>query len=362
MTTPLAPHMAAYLRERLPIERGASVHTCETYAHCFRLLLAYAATRLGTTPSRLRLEQIDAGLVLGFLEHLEIERKNGSSTRNARLAAIKSFMRFVEYRVPSALDQVRRIFAIPAKRTTVKLVRSITLEEFEAIVNVPSPRTRLGIRDRAMLHTCFVAGLRVSELVALKVEDVSLSPRVSLRIVGKGRRERVLPLWKQSGPVLRAWLAVRGSVPVPELFVNARGLNMTRAGFEYILRRHVATAARTNCSSLQGRRVSPHVLRHGCALWTLQATRDIREVALWLGHASVQTTEMYLRADPTKKLDAVNACTPPSLRKGRFSAPDRLIELLSSGKRAKDYAERASTKRPWIGPRRRLTVHNGGLR
>ncbi len=361
MTTPLAPYMTAYLRERLPIERGASVHTCETYAHCFRLLLEYAAARLGTTPSRLRLEQIDAGLVLGFLEHLESERKNGSATRNARLAAIKSFMRFVEYRVPSALDQVRRIFAIPAKRTRVKLVRSLTIDEFEAILNVPSPRTRLGIRDRAMLHTCFVAGLRVSELVALKVEDVSVTPRVSLRIVGKGRRERLLPLWKESGPLLRAWLAVRGSAPVPELFVNARGLNMTRAGFEYILRRHVA-AARTHCPSLQGRRVSPHVLRHSCALWTLQATRDIREVALWLGHANVQTTEMYLRADPTKKLDAVNACTPPSLRKGRFSAPDRLIELLSSGKRAKDYAERASMNRAWIGPRRRLTVHNHELR
>jgi len=292
--------------------------------------------------------------------HLEGERKNGGATRNARLAAIKSFMRFVEYRVPSALDQVRRILAIPAKKTDTKLVRHLSLEEIEAILDVPDARTRLGIRDRAMLHTCFVAGLRVSELVGLKVDDVTFSPRPSVRIVGKGRRERVLPLWKQSGSVLRAWLAIRGSAEVPELFLNARGQNMTRAGVEYILRRNVAVA-RTRCASLRGKRVSPHVLRHSCALWTLQATGDIRRVALWLGHSSVRTTEMYLRADPTKKLDAINSITPPSLRKGRFSAPDRLIEILSSGNAAKDYAKRAKEERPWIGPRRRLTVHNREL-
>jgi integrase/recombinase XerD len=359
--TPLAPHLTAFLRERLPVERGASVHTCETYAHGFRLLLEYAATRLRTSPSQLSLEQIDASLVLGFLEHLESKRNNGGATRNGRLAAIRSFMRFVEYRVPSALDQVRRILAIPAKKTDTKLVRHLTMEEIEAILDVPDPRTRLGTRDRAMLHTCFVAGLRVSELVALKVDDLSFTPRPSLRIVGKGRRERVLPLWKQSGAVLRAWMAIRGAAPVPELFLNARGQNMTRAGFAYILRHHVA-AARRRCASLRAKRVSPHVLRHSCALWTLQATGDIRKVALWLGHNSLQTTEMYLRADPTKKLDAVNAITPPSLRKGRFSARDRIIELLSSGQGAKDYAERMSKQRPWIGPRRRLTVHNGELR
>jgi site-specific recombinase XerD len=251
--------------------------------------------------------------------------------------------------------------AIPAKKTDIKLVRHLTMEELGAILDVPDPDTRLGIRDRAMLHTCFVAGLRVSELVAIKLDDVTVSPRPSLRIVGKGRRERILPLWKQSGPILRAWLAVRLSASVPELFLNARGQHMTRAGFEYILRKHVAVA-RTRCTSLQGKRVSPHVLRHTCALWTLRGTGDIRRVALWLGHSSVQTTEMYLRADPTKKLEYVNAITPPSLRKGRFSAPDRLIELLRSGKGVKDYAEHGHRERPWVGPYRRLTTHNHELR
>jgi len=359
--TPLAPHITAFLRERLPVERGASVHTCETYAHGFRLLLEHAATRLKTSPSQLHLEQIDPALVLGFLEHLESERKNTSATRNARLAAIKSFMRFIEYRVPSALDQVRRILAIPAKKTDTKLVRHLTMEELQSVLDAPDPSTRLGIRDRAMLHTCFVAGLRVSELIALKLDDVSFDPRPCLRVMGKGRRERMLPLWKQSGAVIRSWMALRGSASVPELFLNARGQNMTRAGFEHILREHVAVA-RTRCASLGGKRVSPHVLRHTCALWTLQATGDIRKVSLWLGHSSLQTTEMYLRADPTKKLDAVNAITPPSLRKGSFSAPDRLIELLRSGKSPKDYAEHTKKEGRWMGPRRRLTVHNHELR
>lgn len=367
--TPLAPHITAFLRERLPLERGASLHTCETYAHAFRLLFEFAAVRLKTTPSQLHLEQIDVPLVLTFLDHLERERGNGAASRNNRLAAIKSFMHFVEYRVPSALEQIRRILAIPMKKTDTKLVRHLSMVEMQAILDAPDPKTRIGIRDRAMIHTCFVAGLRVSELVGLQVQNVSFDPRPCLRILGKGRRERLLPLWKQSGTVLRAWLAVRGSAAVPEMFLNTMGDVMTRAGFEYVLRRHVASA-RIVCPSLCRKKVSPHVLRHTCAMMTLQATGNIRKVALWLGHNNLQTTEMYLRADPTEKLEAINLTTPRSLRKGKFTAPDRLIELLRSGKRPEDYAEQSEGadlghtegKNSWIGPRRRLTLHNHVLR
>lgn len=359
--TPLAPHITAFLRERLPVDRRASEHTCDTYAHAFRLLFQYAATRLATTPSQLHLEQIDAPMVLAFLQHIETERNNGPVTRNSRLAAIKSFMRYIEYQVPSALDQVRQILAIPLKKTDTKLVGYLTLDEMQAIVNVPDPRTRFGIRDRAMMDICFVAGLRVSELVGLKVADVTLEPQPSVRILGKGRRERVLPVWKRTGANLRAWLAIRGEAAVPELFLNARGGAMTRTGFEYVLRQHVASA-KQSCPSLCNKRVSPHTLRHGCAMLMLQTTHDIRKVSLWLGHSSVQTTEIYLRADPTGKLEAVSALTPPALRRGRFSAPDQLVSMLTRGKTDKDYAKQTTSKQPWIGPRRRLTVHNQELR
>ena len=359
--TPLAPHITAFLRERLPIDRRASEHTCDTYAHAFRLLFQFAATRLSTTPSQLHLEQIDAAMVLAFLQYIETERKNGPVTRNGRLAAIKSFMRYVEYQVPSALDQVRQILAIPLKKTDSKLVAYLTLDEMQAILNVPDPRARFGIRDRAMLDICFVAGLRVSELVGLKVEDVTFEPQPSVRILGKGRRERVLPVWTRTRANLRAWLAIRGEAAVPELFLNARGGAITRTGFEYVLTQHVVSA-KQSCPSLCNKRVSPHTLRHGCAMLMLQTTRDIRKVALWLGHSSVQTTEVYLRADPTAKLEAVSALTPPALRRGRFSAPDQLVAMLTSGKTDKEFAKQTTSKPPWIGPRRRLTVHNQELR
>ena len=201
------------------------------------------------------------------------------------------------------------------------------MDEIQAILDAPDTTTRLGIRDRAMLHLCFAAALRVSELVTLPVSDLSLRGTASLRVHGKGRRERCLPLWKQTTADLRAWLAVRGEIPVPELFLNATGGPMSRAGFEYVLDKHVQAAAAA-CPSLVGRSISPHQLRHSCALIMLQATADIRKVALWLGHADVRTTEIYLRVDPTEKLEAVESVLPPELRRGRFKAPDALIASL----------------------------------
>ena len=325
--TPIAPLITGFLREHMPVERGYSLHTCETYAHAFRLLFVFASQRLRIKPSQLCLEQIDAALILDFLAHIEEQRDNCAATRNGRLAAIKTFIGYVELRVPSALEQARQIHAIPAKRHDQKLVQHLPMEEIRAILEAPDTTTRLGIRDRAMLHLCFAGGLRVSELVGLALENLSLQRTPSICVHGKGRKERCLPLWKETAADLRAWLAVRGSMPAPELFVNAEGTAMTRAGFEYVLDKHVVRAAQA-CASLRGRSVSPHQLRHSCAVLMLQATRDIRKVALWLGHADIRTTEVYLQVDPSEKLETVQALLPPSLRRGRFKAPDALIASL----------------------------------
>jgi site-specific recombinase XerD len=325
--TPLAPHVEAFFRTHLAGERGCSRHTCDTYAYAFQLLLSFAARRCKTSPSSLALEQVDASLVLDFLAHLETSRHNTPATRNARLVAIKSFAHFLEARVPAALDQVRRILAIPIKKTDLPLVDYLTRDEVQALLDAPQPSTRLGLRDRAMLHVCFAAGLRVSELIGLRRDDVQLHPDASIHVRGKGRRERVLPLWKQTAAALRAWFAIRGEVLTPEVFVSARGRPLTRSAVEYVLHKYVQQAS-ARLPSMASKRVSPHALRRSCAMHTLQATRDVRKVSLWLGHASIKSTEIYLRTDPTAKLAILNAGVPPTLRPGRFQPPDRLLAML----------------------------------
>jgi len=319
--TSLAPHIEAFLREHLARHRGASQHTCDSYAYSFQSLFAFASQKLKVAPSALSLEQLDAALISTFLEHLETNRGNSAETRN-----IRSFFRFLQHREPAAVEQVRRILAIPFKKTDIRLVGYLVQEEMQALLDAPDPSTREGVRDRAMLHLAVCAGLRVSELTGLRLDDVA-PQSASIRVRGKGRRERALPLWKTTAAALRAWLAIRGPVSSPELFVNARGEPFSRWGVAYVLRRHTETAAR-KCSTLNGKQVSPHVLRHTCAMVVLQATQDIRKVSLWLGHSNLITTEVYVRADPTEKLEAIEAVLPPSLRKGRFRPPDKLLALL----------------------------------
>jgi len=320
--------MEAFLREHLVRHRGASQHTCDSYAYSFQALFEFAARKLRTAPAALTLEQLDATLVSAFLEHLETSRRNSAETRNIRLAAIRSFFRFLQHREPAAIEQVRRVLAIPFKKTDTRLVSHLVQEETQALLDAPDPSTRAGVRDRAMLHLAVCAGLRVSELTSLRIDDVA-PQSASIHILGKGRRERALPLWKTTAAALRAWLAIRGPIASPELFVNARGEPFSRWGVAYVLRRHAKTANR-KCSTLKGKRVSPHVLRHTCAMIVLQATRDIRKVSLWLGHSNLTTTEVYVRADPTEKLEAIEAIVPPSLRKGKFRPPDKLLALLKA--------------------------------
>ena len=325
--TAIAPHVSDYLGVRLPIERNASVHTRVTYSHAFMLLFEFAARRLKCSPSSLTIEQLDAKLVMAFLDHLERDRSNGISSRNARLAAIKSLFRYIEHRVPSAIDQVRRILAIPTKRSTSRLVGYLTREEAQALINAPDS-TVAGLRDRAMLHLAVATGMRVSEIVGTQLDDLDLQPQPTITAHGKGRRERRLPLWRETATALKRWLRARPDGPSRHMFLNERGGALTRSGFAYLLDKYVEIAART-IPSLGKKRVSPHVLRHTCAMLTLQATRDVRKVALWLGHAHLTTTEVYLRADPTEQLDALAKVAPFGLRPGRFKKADRLMAMLA---------------------------------
>lgn len=336
--TAIAPWLGAFLREHLPGERRASSHTCAAYADAFQLLLCFAARKLETAPSSIKLEQLEAPLVLAFLQYLEEERGNCVKTRNARLAAINAFFRFLEYRLPSCIDQARRIHALPVKKTDDRLIDYLTHEEVQVLLDAPDATTVSGVRDQAMLHLAFAAGLRVSELVGLELQDLRIRPYPQIHVQGKGRRERLLPLWKVTMTSLRRWLAVRLDGHATALFLNAGGEAMTRSGFRYILAKHVANAARHH-PSLADKSISPHVLRHSCAMHTLHATHDVRKVSLWLGHASLQSTEVYLRCEPNEKLEALAMGLPPGLQRGRYEAPDKVLALLQDIRAGSRYAQ-----------------------
>ena len=331
--TELAIHLGTFLREYLPRDRRASPRTVESYAYAFQMLACFAADRLGVRPCNLVVEQLTAPLVLDFLDSLQRERGNSVGTRNARLAAIKSFFRYLEYRVPASLDIARQIHAIPQKRGELAVIDYLDRDEVQSLLDAPDVSTRAGVRDRAMLHVTYAAGLRVSEVTGLLCTDLDTAMDTIL-VRGKGRRQRRLPLWKQTRSVLRDWLAARPTGTGGHLFLNSRGFAMSRHGFAHRLALHVRTA-RKRTPSMVGKRVSPHVLRHSCAMHTLEATGDIRKVSLWLGHASIQSTEAYLRVDPVEKLEILAANVPPSIVKGSFrGATDRLLAVLADARSA----------------------------
>ncbi len=327
--TDFAPHISNYLKTHLPHEQGASNHTVASYAYSFQLLTCFVADRLGIRPCRIKIEQLTCECILDFLDHLERARGNTARTRNARLAAFKSFFRYLEYRVPTCLDLARQIQAIPIKRFEQALSDSLDRDELQALLDAPDVSTQAGVRDSAMLHLAYTAGLRASELVGLACDDLRQPHLDTVRLTGKGRRERELPLWKETRSVLRDWLAVRPDSTDRHLFLNARGAAMSRHGFNHRLGLHVDTARQT-VPSMVNKHITPHCLRHTCALHILEATGDIRKVSLWLGHASIQSSEIYLRVDLVEKLDVLQAGLPPQIRKGAFkTAPDRLMALLN---------------------------------
>lgn len=325
--TPLAPHLTDFLGNWLPHQKGTSQNTCKSYADTFRLLLEFSSRKLAIEPVDLALEQLDLKLIEDFLRHLELDRGSKPQTRNVRLAAIRSFMRFVQYRVPSALEGIRRILTIPCKKVESRLVHHLDGNESEALLQAPSPSSWAGIRDRAMLLLATSVGLRVSELIGLRIDEVCFHPDPTILVRGKGKRTRQLVLWQETVAALREWLAIRGQASVPELFLNARAKPLSRFGFRHILRKHSRTATKDR-PSLGCKRVTPHSLRHTCALSVLRATGDIRKVSLWLGHASVTSSEVYLRADPDEKLEVLEKLLPPKVRRGAFHPKDQLLERL----------------------------------
>lgn len=286
----------------------------------------------GVRPSEIQVEQLGAELILDFLDHIESDRANTPRTRNARLAAFKSFFRYLEYRAPACLDIALQVQAIPSKRIEQPLVDYLTRAELQALLDAPDRRTASGVRDRAMLHLAYAGGLRVSELTGLRLDDVSQPAMDTIHVLGKGRRERVLPLWKETQTVLKDWLRIRPSGKDSAVFLNARGEAMSRHGFASRLAAHLKTAQRS-APTLAQKRVTPHVLRHTCAIHTLEATGDIRRVALWLGHSSVLSTEIYLRVDPAEKLDILDAGAAPQIKKGTFTGvSDRLLAMLATAR------------------------------
>lgn len=241
---------------------------------------------------------------------------------------MKSFFHYLEHRAPAVLDQALRVHAIPMKKIDEALVASLSRTEVHALLNAPDRRTLSGIRDRAMLHLAFAGGLRVSELVGLALDQFDGRSPASIHIICKGRRGACSRSGRTAAAI-RAWIAVRRKDGDTALFLNTAGRMMTRSGFEYILEKHVAAAVSV-APTLATKSISPHVLRHSCAMHMLQATRDIRKVALWLGHATLQSTEIYLRADPTEKLEMLDALAPLGIKPGKFRPPDKLIAMLAT--------------------------------
>lgn len=316
-----------FFLRRLVAQRGASARTVEAYRDAFELLLGFAEQRTGRPPSALSLADLDAPLVLDFLDHLEIQRGNTVRTRNARLAAIHSFMRYAAVRDPASLPITARVLAIPAKRFDRPVLGYLSREQVAAILAAPDQRTWSGRRDAVLLATAYNTGARVSELTALRVRDVLLDRQTAVHLHGKGRKQRVIPLWKTTAAQLRAWLDQINSAPGAPVFPNRAGAPLTRSGIRDRLDRAVAVAAQP-CPSLRGQRITPHTLRHSTAMHLLQSGTDLAVIALWLGQESPATTHQYLEADLAAKQAVLRRLTDPGPAPARFQPDDRLLAFL----------------------------------
>ncbi|MGC9969863.1 MAG: site-specific integrase [Bryobacteraceae bacterium] len=319
-----------FFTERLLSQLQASPHTVASYRDTFRLLLGYAERRIRKRPSDLTLADLDSSLITSFLADLESRRGNGAQTRNLRLTAVRSFFRFAAYHAPDELAAIQRVLAIPNKRAERKLIAFLERPEIDALLEAPNRSTWTGRRDYAFLLTVVQTGLRLSEITALRPEDVVLGRGACVHCLGKGRKERRTPLTKHAAEVLRAWIAEPHPGQSRFVFPNARGGQLSADGVAYILAKHAA-AATTRCPSLGSKRVTPHVLRHTAAMELLQAGVDRAVIALWLGHESVETTQVYLDANLAMK-EAALARTPAinGAPPGRYRPDDQLLRFLRS--------------------------------
>jgi site-specific recombinase XerD len=328
-TLSLAPLLERFFTQRLMQQRQASPHTIISYRDTFRLLLKFAQQRLHTPPALLTFKAVDAPLIVEFLDHLEKQRGLSARSRNLRLTAIHSFFRYVAFEAPDHAAQIQRVLAIPSKRFTRTQVPFLIRSEAEALLAAPDQRTWFGRRDHAFLLTAAQTGLRLSEMTGLTRNDVSLCPGAHIRVIGKGRKERCTPLAKPTVAVLKAWLREppRGDGKV--LFPNARGTRLTPDGVHYLLVRHVKTAAKV-CPSLKGKRVTVHRLRHTMAMDLLQQGVDRSVIALWLGHESLDTTQIYLEATLAMKEQALSKTKPLNGKFKRYQPGDQLLCFLNN--------------------------------
>ena len=319
--------LEAFFTQRLMHQRQASTHTIASYRDTFRMLLQFAQKRLHKAPSALALEDIDAPLVAAFLDDLETDRGVTARTRNLRLTAIHSFFRYASYEAPTHAAQIARVLAIPAKKFDRALVAFLSRAEVDALLAAPDQRAWSGRRDHALMLLAVQTGLRLSELIGLRRDDVHVGMGAHVRVVGKGRKERCTPLSKATRTVLAAWLREPIRAPSQPVFPNARGGSLSSHGVHYLLAKHVAVAG-AQCSSLARKRVSPHVLRHTTAMDLLQEGVEQSVIALWLGHESIETTQIYLDANLELKEKVLAKTTPPDGKPGRFRPDDKLLAFL----------------------------------
>ena len=318
-----------FFGERLIGQQNASARTVAAYRDTFRLLLNYIHDRTRIAPSDVTLKHLSPETLTAFLQYLETERGNCIRTRNARLAAIRSFLHYAAAFDPTSISTIQRVLAIPMKRFNRSSVSFLSREEIGAILDAPDPATWSGRRDRVLFTTLYNTGARVSEIVGVTLKDLRLSRSGFITLHGKGRKERIVPLWVSTVRALKEWVLEQEQDPNAFLFPAARGQALSRSGVEYRLRLAVSAAV-PSCPSLEGKIISPHTIRHTTAMHLLESGVDLSVIALWLGHESLTTTHMYMEADLSMKQRALSTLEEPSTRAHRYRPSDKLLQFLEA--------------------------------
>lgn len=325
--SPVAPTLQGFFTERLVKHRHVSPRTIASYRDSLKLLFEFVQQRTGKLPATLDWNDLDTDVITAFLDYLETGRGNNPRTRNLRLTAIRSLFSYAALRHPEHAELIQRVLAIPAKRFDKQLVSFLTSAEIGALIDAPDRNRWEGRRDRAMLLLAAQTGLRVSELTGLNCGDITLSPGANVRCLGKGRKHRAIPLTSPTQAVLRVWMAERGGAGDHPLFPTRTGRRLSTDAVERLVREHAARAAQ-HCPTIKPDQLHPHVLRHSCAMALLQAGVDTAVIALWLGHADLRSTNVYLHADMTIKERALERTTPTSVSPGRYRPGDALLAFL----------------------------------
>jgi site-specific recombinase XerD len=328
MTT-IAVTLQTFFTDRLINQRRVSPRTIASYRDSLKLLFIFVGQRTGKTPGTLDWADLDTEMITAFLDHLETERHNNPRTRNLRLTAIRSLFTYAALRHPEHAALIQRVLAIPAKRFDKQLVAFLTATEIDALLAAPDRTRWEGRRDHALLLLALQTGLRLSEITGLNCADVTLGTGANVRCLGKGRKHRAVPLTSPTHEVLRVWLAERGGQPHEPLFPTRTGRRLSADAVQRLVHGHAVVAAR-RCPSIQPERLHPHVLRHSCAMALLHAGVDTAVIALWLGHADIRSTNIYLHADMAIKQRALELTTPADTPPGRYRPGDALLTFLES--------------------------------